>query len=400
MRKLLILTLFILGAIASKAQQDSILNPLSGPAINTADRLMQNTNSKLSIGGYGEINFYQPIIENTTSNSELDVQRFVLMLGYKFTDRAQIITEIEYEHVSEVYIEQAFFHYRFNDYINFRAGLMLIPMGIVNEFHEPTTFNGVIRPHLDKYIIPTTWREIGAGFTGRFQSASLKYQVYVTNGFNGYDGTAHITGKSGLRGGRQKGLESYMSSPTFSAKVDYYGIKGLKLGLATYLGKSQSNVYDGIDKNDDYLIAQADSTVVGIRMYGLNGTYSLKGLQLRGQYVLTSLSNTVQYNAATGSDAANRMIGYYGEISYNLFYGTRFKTQLIPFIRYEEYNTHQTVDAETSQNLLYNRTDITMGLGYKITPGLILKGDYQIYKNQDPSTQNTGQLNLGVGFWF
>lgn len=400
MKYLYLVTLFLAAQIAV-AQQDSTLVEPNAPSINTADKLLQNTSGKnLSIGGYGEINFYKPIKDNTITNGTLDVQRFVMMLGYKFSDRAQVIAEIEYEHVKEVFVEQAFFQYRVNDYLNIRAGLMLIPMGLVNEFHEPTTFNGVTRPHLDKYIIPTTWREIGAGVTGRIQSASLKYQVYITNGFNGYDGSAKFNGKNGLRGGRQKGAKSFMSSPTFSTKFDYYGIPKLKLGAAAYIGNSQSTAYNGIDASDQNMIAAADSTVVGIKMIGLNAIYTVKGLQLRGQYVYTSLSNTIAYNASTGSDVANTMDGYYAELSYNIFHNTNFKTSLTPFVRYEKYYTHKKVDTEITQNLAFNRTDITMGLGYKFTPGLGVKADYQFYKNEDPNDNGSGQFNMGIAFWF
>ncbi len=79
-----------------------------------------------------------------------------------------------------------------------------MPMGIINEYHEPTTFNGVERPLIDKYIAPTTWREIGFGATGILLPLSIKYQAYVMNGFNGYNGTAQLSGKDGLRKGRQK----------------------------------------------------------------------------------------------------------------------------------------------------------------------------------------------------
>lgn len=399
--KYLYLVTFALLTQVVIAQQDSTLTEPNTPSINTADRLLQNTSGKnLSIGGYGEVNFYKPFVDNTITNGTLDVQRFVLMLGYKFSDRAQVIAEIEYEHVKEVFVEQAFFQYRVNDYLNIRAGLMLIPMGLVNEFHEPTTFNGVIRPHLDKYIVPSTWREIGAGITGRIQSASLKYQLYVTNGFNGYDGTANFSGKNGLRGGRQKGAKSFMSSPTFSTKLDYYGIPKLKLGAAAYIGNSQSSAYDGINDGDQNLLDFADSTVVGIKMIGINAIYTIKGIQLRGQYVYTAISNTIEYNGSTGSDLANTMDGYYAELSYNIFYGTNIKTSLTPFVRYEKYYTHKKVDTEITQNLAYNRTDITMGLGYKFTPGLGVKADYQFYKNEDPLDNGSGQFNMGLAFWF
>ena len=155
----------------------------------------------------------------------------VLFFGYHFNDRTTFVTEIEAEHVKEFSIEQAFVNYNINPAINFRAGLLLIPMGIVNEYHEPTTFNGVERPNSDKYIIPSTWREIGAGLAGKLEFAAVRYQFYVVNGFNGYDSGGTFRGTDGLRKGRQKGAESTMSSPNLSAKVDFYGINGLKVGF-------------------------------------------------------------------------------------------------------------------------------------------------------------------------
>src|SRR5690606_16916226 len=100
------------------------------------------------------------------------------------------------------------------------------------------------------------------------------------NGFNGFDGSAHIGGASGLRSGRQKGADSYVSSPNFSGKLEYFGIRGLNVGLAGYFGKTQSTLYNGIDKNDDAAIARADSSVVGISMLGVDARYSIKGLKL------------------------------------------------------------------------------------------------------------------------
>ena len=175
----------------------------------------------------------------------MDVHRLVMLFGYKFDDKTQFVTEIEYEHVKEVYIEQAFLQHSLNDYVNLRGGLMLVPMGIVNEYHEPTTFNGVERPSVDKSIVPTTWREIGLGLTGKCNEASLRYQVYVFNGFSSAGGD--LGGKHGLRGGRQKGAKSTIDSPNLSAKVDYYGIKGLRLGLSGYLGHSQPLEEDDIE---------------------------------------------------------------------------------------------------------------------------------------------------------
>lgn len=372
---------------------------------NTAQRLME-IDKKLTIGGYAQIDYNQGFGEDYRQNGQLDVHRVVMMFGYKFNDRTHFFTEIEYEHISEVYIEQAFLNYKINDFIDFRGGLMLIPMGIMNEYHEPPTFNGVERPLVDKYIAPTTWREIGAGFTGNFVSANLKYQLYVVNGFSSYnDGQAKLNGKKGLRSGRQKGAESFMSSPNLTARIEYYGLPSLSLGLSGYFGETQSTLYDGLDKDDELAEGQADSSVVGISMIGLDARFQKKGVQLRGQFYYTALSNTDQYNHFTGSetgpnDLGSAMVGYYLEAGYNVFQtSNNIQTELIPFVRYEGYNTHQSVESGFEENKSYNNTIITTGIGWKLTPGAVLKADLQFLKSEADDDYSK-VFNAGIGIMF
>ena len=156
------------------------LDSISNVYTNTADNLLLKDN-KLVVGGYGEVHYNQPLQSGVRNNGTLDVHRVVMLFGYNFSNKTQFVTELEFEHVKEVYVEQAFLQHKLNSYINFRGGLMLIPMGIINEYHEPTTFNGVERPLIDKYIAPSTWREIGFGVTGNVLPASIKYQLYVVS---------------------------------------------------------------------------------------------------------------------------------------------------------------------------------------------------------------------------
>jgi len=366
---------------------------------NTADRLLGD-NNRLSIGGYGQIDYNQPLNSNTYENGKLDVHRMVMMFGYKFTDNTKFITEIEFEHVSEVYVEQAFLQHRINDFINLRAGLMLVPMGIVNEYHEPLLFNGVERPNVDHYIVPTTWREIGLGLTGRVDQMRLKYQLYVMNGFNGYNGTAKFNGTDGFRKGRQKGVESFMSSPTLSTKIDYYGIRNLSLGFAYYGGKSQTTLYNGLEKSNAFGVSQADSSVVGINMFGLDATYSIKGLTLKGQFIYSSSTNTQAYNAFGNTDMGSAMMGYYAEIGYNVFQNTKLKSELIPFIRYEFYDTQYKLQSEAGVAYGNGRNEIIAGLGWKITPGTVVKADYQYITSANNRFDARHIFNMGVGVWF
>ena len=381
-------------SLNSFSQQDSLIKM----QYNSAEELMMKQ-SKLTIGGYAQIDYNQPITDNTINNGVLDVHRLVMLFGYKFNSRTNFITEIEFEHVKEVFIEQAFLNYKITDYLNFRGGLMLIPMGIINEYHEPPTFNGVERPSLDSKVIPTTWREIGLGFTGRFNELSLKYQLYVVNGFNGYSGEARFDGAKGLRGGRQKGAKSIINSPNIASRIDYYGIRGLKIGLSGYFGKSQSSLFDEIDESDNDLIMQADSSVVGITMFGADMRYNKKGFQLKAQYNYVSISNSNQYNIFTSSDLASAISGYYFEFAYNIFNSTNFKTKLIPFVRYENYDTHFKTDNLISMNNSYDIEEITFGIGWKMAKGAILKADYQYIKSK-AVTDWHNQLNLGIGIMF
>lgn len=402
MRKILIFTAIVFFANTLIAQENANTKTQDSYQ-NSSERLMQKDDN-LTIGGYGQIDYNQPLSKDVRSNGKLDVHRLVMLFGYKFNKRTQFVTELEFEHVKEVYVEQAFLQYKINDYMNFRGGLILTPMGYINEYHEPVAFNGVERPLVDKYIAPTTWREIGAGFTGNIIDASLKYQAYLMNGFNGYDGDPKLSGKNGLRKGRQKGAESFISSPNLAAKVEYYGIKGLNLGVSGYFGKTQSTLYNGIDPKDEDALAAADSSVVGISMIGLDARYQLKALQVKGQFYYNSLSNTEEYNYFTTVDSipnnlGSSMQGYYAELGYNVLHHFNSTNELTPFVRYENYNTQNTMAEGFEANDGYNNTIITTGLGWKMAKGAVLKADMQFVKSE-AADDYSKIFNAGIGIMF
>lgn len=388
MKKLLLSAALAATSLTSFAQteQDSItFDPQY--QLNSAQRVLSANNDAVTLGAYGEITYNQP----EGDNGELDVQRLVMLLGYQFTDEVQFFTEIEFEHVEEVYVEQAFVNYNFARNINFRAGLMLVPMGIINEYHEPTTFNGVERPAIAGSIIPTTWREIGLGLTGRINSANLTYQAYVFNGFKSTDesGKGLIGGSSGLRGGRQKGIQSTVNTPNLSAKVEYYGILGMRLGLAGYFGRTQAA--DEVD--------MLDGADVGMSMVGFDARYVYQRFTARGEYIYASLSDTEAYNDLTGKDLGSALSGWYAEAAYNLL-PTMNRQKLFAFARYEDYDTHAATEGTLVENPAYDRSDITLGLSYHIAPGVVFKGDYQIKDNAVEGFEAKNQLNFGVGVWF
>ncbi len=392
-------TLSIYSAYAQVANTDSLTNE---PLNSSANIIAGNSSKRITLGAYAQLDYNQPFGDTVRHNGKLDVHRLILFLGYKFSDRAHFVAEIEIEHVKEVYAEQAFLNYRLDNkgLLNFRTGLLLIPMGIINEYHEPTTYNGVERPNLEAMIVPTTWRELGAGFAGKFDNASLRYQLYLVNGPTSYDGGGKFRGVDGIRKGRQKGAESIISSPNIASKLDYYGIKGMKLGLSGYFGNSQSSLFDGVDESDLNAMWAARASEVGIAMGGFDVRYNIKALQVRGQLIYCSLSGTNAYNSLTSSDLGSSMMGYYGELGYDIMSLIKKDSEhnLILFGRYENYNTHFTIDDATLKNDAYNRTDITAGFGYKVAPGAVFKIDYQLLSNAAGGKLN--QFNFGVGIWF
>jgi hypothetical protein len=196
-----------------------------------------------------------------------------------------------------------------------------------------------------------------------------------------------------------------MSAPNFSAKVEYYGFRGLNLGISGYFGNTQSTLYDGLEKENADAVAHADSSVVGLSMIGLDARYNMKGIFLRGQLNIANLSNTDQYNNISNpdnkvNDLGSGLFGYYVEAGYNVFQSiSSIKTELIPFVRYSIVDTHNKVTGELEKKNKYHRTIITTGLGWKVAPGAIFKADMQFLKTKaDDSYSAT--FNAGVGIWF
>ena len=354
---------------------------------NAAQNILNGNSSKgITVGGYAQVDYNQP----EGANGTMDVHRLVMLLGYKFSDKVQFVTEIEYEHVKEVYVEQAFLNYSLNDHVNIRGGLMLVPMGIVNEYHEPTTFNGVERPNVDKSIVPSTWREVGVGVTGRFNDLSLGYQAYIFNGFASVNDDKVLGGSNGLRNGRQKGAESTINTPNLSAKVDYYGIAGLRVGLSGYFGRTQAA--------DD--IQEVNGADVGVSMLGFDARYINRRFSARGQYIHALITDADAYNTLYETNLGSELKGWYAEVAYNLL-PIDAEQKLDIFARYEVYDTHAaTIDASIARNLAYNRNEWTTGLSYHVASGAVVKADYQLLDNAVEGNKTKGQFNLGFGVWF
>ena len=202
-----------------------------GPAASK----VYNVERGVSIGGYGEM-LYQSFASETEDGSasaksdQLDFLRAIVYVGYKFNDRIHFNSEIEFEHAStgkggEVSVEFAYLDFSLRPELGIRGGMLLVPMGFINELHEPPIFYGARRPEVESAIIPTTWRENGAGIFG--EAGPVEYRAYAVAGLDASGFSA-----SGIRGGRQKGARSLAEDFAFTGRVDLTSVPGLLAGIS------------------------------------------------------------------------------------------------------------------------------------------------------------------------
>ena len=351
----------------------------------------------VSIGGYGEMlyqNFTRTRDDGSLADqgSVADLLRAVLYFGYKFDDRFVFNSEIEFEHAQagedaggEVSVEFAYLDFKAAPSFGVRGGLLLVPMGFLNELHEPPIFHGARRPEVERVIIPTTWRENGAGVYG--DAGPVSYRAYVLNSFDA-DG---LSAASGLRGGRQSASKAKATDLAFTARVDYTPIPGLVLGTAALTGKSGQGA-DGFPEGR-------------ITVWDAHGEFNWRGLRLRGLVARGIISDAGEISAAqavplTGPDGiGERLRGWYAEAAYNVLSTVRGTRQdLSLFCRYEGVDTQARVAPGFSDNPANAFTVRTCGVTYRPIPNIAIKVDAQNFNN-DANTA-VDQVNVGLGYLF
>lgn len=344
-----------------------------GPAASK----VYNQEEGLSVGGYGEFLYTQ-----RSGNSDVfDAQRAILYFGYRFDENWLFNSEIEFEHGStstssgtttsggSASVEFSYLEYLHSDSLNFRAGLLLVPMGLINEMHEPTTYLAASRPLTEQRILPTTWRENGAGAHGKL--GDFEYSAYAITSLNG-----EKFSKSGVRGGRQKGNRAAADDFAFVGRLDWEACDCLTIGASVFFGDTG---HDGIDtKGKD--VPDMQTTILEVHAELRAG-----GLVVRGLYATADIHDTEVFNANTDANVAKRMTGYYGEIGYDLMtkLAPTSGQALLPFVRWESINTQDTMAAGFTADPMQDETVLTFGLHYRPIDNVVIKADFQSYDKGD-----------------
>lgn len=346
----------------------------------------------LSVGGYGELVYGNTVSDTRGTHDRADAQRFVLYTGYKFSDWIVLNTELEFEHATtestvssdagEVSLELAYLDFLGSDALNARLGLVLVPLGFLNEIHEPVFFHGVNRPEVERRIIPTTWSEIGAGLFGR--RGDFEYRGYLLTSLD-----ARGFEREGIREGRQHGNRALADSPAGAVRLDWtpHRVPGLLAGASVFAGDTAQGQF-----------GHADGRLV---LWDAHVQYRRRGLELRGLAAFGHLDDAKAISAGNGETIANQFEGHYLEVAYDvmpLLFPDLETQYLAPFFRYEHLDPQAHVPAGLRRDRTQDTDVYTLGVTYKPHPQVVLKLDY---RNFDVARgAHADDVNLGAGFVF
>ena len=332
---------------------------------------LANFADRTSIGGYGELHYNNLSGKGGASDKdEIDFHRFVLFFGHEFTDDIRFFSELELEHSlsgdgkeGEVELEQAYIDFDLNEQHTARAGLFLLPVGIINETHEPPTFYGTERNPIEKNIIPATWWAAGAGAHGEL-GAGFSYDAYIHSGLN-------VSDDFKIRNGRQKVSKAKANDPAATARIKYTGIPGLELAISA---QHQQNMGQGL--------------VAGLESGNLIETHAIWST---GPFMLKALYAAWDIDgSAIKAAGADQQKGFYVEPSY------RLSEKFGAFARFNQWDNKAGSNSGAAKDSEKEQWDF--GVNYWPHEDVVIKADYQYQNNDDGKDQNG--LNIGLGYQF
>ena len=358
-------------------------------AANSAD-----TAPRANLFGYGEFSYSRP--RRNAADAVATVRRGVLGWAYSFDDRTRFAAELEVENAvvsagdrGEVALEQFYLERDLTERIAARAGLFILPIGYLNEVHEPTRYYGVTRNFVETAIIPTTWRELGLGFRGTTQ-AGLRWDAGAVTSFDltKWDASSTEGRESPLGSIHQEGQLAKARDVAFYGALNYNGIPGFNVGGSVFTG--------GVgQKQPNFAGADARVTLGEAHTRWQPGKWDLSALIARGGF-----SNIAALNATFAGQPTpvpSRFGGWYGQAAYRLWQSGDYA--LNPFVRYERFNTalgYPGLPPGLAPALEPDMRVATIGASFYLHPQVVLKADYQTFLNN----HQFDRFNVGLGFHF
>jgi hypothetical protein len=368
------------------------------------------------IGGYGQFNFSAVRTGPAADNdfvSRANLRRMVLFVAQDIGEKVELYTELEWENAmacqtcqGAVEIEQAVLDWKLiKDNLTLRTGLIIVPMGVINQWHEPPIYNGVDRPTFDQVIIPSTWRELGIGATGSF-AKYFRYETYVMTALN-----PTAFGPDGFMGARTHGSLARANAPAFVARVEAEPVLGAVIGTSGY--------FSDVGPNAEFYSLSGRKKKLYAPVFGYDVDARIKRRGFEGRIIWSqfmmpesaALLKTRKFDGSAwfpnsqpqdGASRAENAIplrtqGGYVEVGYDVLRPI-FHTshELVPFVRAEYYDTQAKIPAGYKRRRDLSVTELTMGLSYRPIRNLVFKFDVQL---RDRLRGNDSLLiNAGTGF--
>ena len=369
---------------ASAAPANSSTTPTSEAKTNGA-----------TLWGYGEIKYNRPT--DNTSATQIDLARAVFGIGYRFDDKTRLVSEFEVEHAiasaddaGEMEVEQFYIDHQLTDSTHLKAGLFLIPAGLLNENHEPTNFYGVERNFVETAIIPTTWREGGLALFGTTENG-LAWDAGITTtvDLGGWDATSDEGRESPLGSVHQELQLAKASNLGTYGAINYRGIPGFVVGGSVFTSKVSQN-------NPDLSIAEdSRMTLWDAHTRWTPGNWDLSAIYAKGTFSNTQALNMTFVGFPT--PVPKEFFGWYTQAAYKIWQNGSYS--LSPFIRYERFNTASAYEAMPlglGIDAAKTESVVTYGGSFYLNPNVVFKLDYQHF--EEDSSLNRLNLGLGVAF--
>jgi hypothetical protein len=366
----------------------------AGAATATTSAAATSGGPQTVVGGYGEINYNRPTKD--ASQARTDVRRAIIGIQHRFDDKTKLVGEFEWEHAvtsasdqGETAIEQLYVEREFNNGLRAKAGLFLIPAGLLNPNHEPIYYYGVERNFVETAIIPSTWREAGLGLSSTMDNG-LTWDIGVTTGFDltKWDAASEDGRESPLGSIHQEGQLAKSRNLSIHGALNWRGVPGMLVGGSVFTGKV-GHATAGFAAPDSRL-----------SIWDLHARYNPGRWDLSAVYARGTISDTDALNltfVGEPTPVPSSFYGWYGQAAYQAWKSTDYT--LTPFIRYEQFNTAKSYAAVPAGLGVATGPDekvATIGANLKVGEGVVLKADYQKFREDSARDR----VNLGVGYAF
>jgi len=358
-----------------------------------------------TLWGYGQLDYNRPTAR--PADAQFDLSRAVIGFNHAFDESTRLYGELEWEHAiasaedaGESEVEQLYIEHTLAPSYGVRAGLMLVPIGLLNEHHEPTQFYGVERNFVEQAIIPSTWREGGiAGYGNTDSGWQWDIGLVTSPNLGKWDPTSDEGRASPLGSIHQELQLAKAHDVSLWGRLNWLGVPGLNVGAAFFAGKIGQDTSRQFDGDANFPADNSRLLLGEAHVRWQSGPWDFAALYTRG-----TISDTQDLNLGFLGQPTPVPKSFWGGYAQGAWRALEWnRSSLAPFLRYEEFNTGASYAAQP-QGLgtpaLPTQRVWTAGLNYYLNPNVVFKIDYQNFRYDDVLLNYGNRFDLGIGYQF